>query len=57
MKFDMNNRHQQLIIVGLSGLVEDEGLTAHEAFEVLEDIKRATFFALRDIEKEGSENE
>ncbi|WP_169917347.1 hypothetical protein [Alkalihalobacterium alkalinitrilicum] len=52
VKFDMNNFNQQLIIAGLAGLVEDEGLTMHEAFKVLEEIKKNTFSALMEMSKE-----
>jgi glucan phosphorylase len=51
--FNLNSLHQQLIIAGLAGLVEDEGLSPHEAFEVLEEIKRNTFHALAEIGREA----
>jgi hypothetical protein len=52
MKLDLNNINQQLIIAGLTGLVADDGLTPHEAFELLDEIKRSTFPALMKIKKE-----
>lgn len=51
-RLDMNNRNHQLIVASLANMVENEGLTAHEAFEVLEDIKRQTWHALADIQRE-----
>jgi len=55
-KFNVNSLNQQFIITGLVGLVEDEGLTPHEAFQVLEDIKRNTFHALNEIRQEAKKN-
>lgn len=54
MKFDMNSLGQQLIISGLARLVEEEGLTPHEAFQVLEEIKRNTWHALSEIKQEAN---
>lgn len=42
----------QLIIAGLSMLVEDEGKSTREAFQILETTKRMTFSALMQIEGE-----
>lgn len=53
MKLDLNNVNQKLIIAGLTGLVEDEGLTPHESFQLLDEIKRNTFHALMKIKREG----
>ncbi|EJW14826.1 hypothetical protein M5X02_23940 [Paenibacillus alvei] len=47
-QLDMNNVNHQLIMAALTGMV-DEGLSPHEVFEVLEDIKRKTFHALLEI--------
>lgn len=44
------------VITGLMHMIEDEGLTTRQAFEILEDIKNQTFHALRDVEKEVREN-
>jgi hypothetical protein len=52
-KFNMNSFGQQLIITGLARLVEEEGLTPHEAFQVLEEIKRNTWHALTEIKQEA----
>jgi hypothetical protein len=55
MKLDLNNINQKLIIAGLTGLVADDDLTPHEAFELLDEIKRSTFHALMKIKKENEE--
>lgn len=39
-KMDPKRLHDQLIITGLVGLIEDEGMMFHEAMEVLDDINR-----------------
>lgn len=44
----------QLITTGLLELVEKEGYSPHEAFSLLEDVKRNTFHALSEIAREGS---
>lgn len=49
---NLDNQNQQLIIAGLTGMVDDEGLTLHEALEVLEDIKRNIAPALMQIASE-----
>ena len=55
-KFDVDNIHQQFIISGLVGLVEDQGLTPHEAFQVLEEIKRNVWSALAEIRSEAKKD-
>lgn len=40
----------KFIITGLIELIEKDGMTTREALEFLEDIKRNTFHALKDIE-------
>ncbi|WP_172369595.1 hypothetical protein [Sporosarcina jiandibaonis] len=42
----------QLIVTGLARLVEEEGHSPHEAFEVLEEVKRNIFHALSEIKEE-----
>lgn len=42
----------QMVIAGLVGMIDDDGLTVHEVFEVLEDIKREVFPALAEISRE-----
>ena len=51
-RLDLNKRSHQLVVVGLTAMVEDDGLTMHEAFDVLEDIKRQVFPALMEISRE-----
>lgn len=46
---DLENKNVALIITGLLGMVEEERLTPHEAFGVVEKIKRECYFALLDI--------
>lgn len=53
VKFNPNSFGQGLIITGLAELVENEGYTPHEAFEVLRDIQRHTWSALCEIKKES----
>lgn len=48
-KLDLSNFNQQLIITGMAGLIEDDGLTFHEMIQVLEDIKKQTFPAMMQI--------
>lgn len=43
----------QLIITGLTTLVEDEGYTPRDAFNLLEATKQNTFHALSEIRKEA----
>jgi hypothetical protein len=52
VEFNQNSFGQQLIITGLARLVEEEGLTPHESFEVLRLIQKNTFHALADLHKE-----
>lgn len=52
-ELNLNSFGQQLIITGLTRLVEEEGYTPHEAFQLLETIKRNTYHALLDIKKES----
>ena len=55
MKFDKDNQFQRLVIAALFGMVEAEGLSPHEAFEVLDEIKNNTFHALSEIGKESKQ--
>lgn len=43
----------KMVISGLATMVEDEGYSPHEAFRMLEDVKRNTFHALLEIKREG----
>lgn len=42
----------QLIVTGLTELVENEGYSPREAFKLLESTKQNTFHALTEIRKE-----
>ena len=44
----------QLIVAGLTALVEDEGFSPHEAFRLLDATKQNTFHALTEIGKEAN---
>lgn len=48
-KLDLNNLNVGFVITGLVGMVEDDGLTPHEAFELLDVIKNQTWHALTEI--------
>jgi hypothetical protein len=56
VEFNENSFGQQLIITGLARLVEEEGLTPHESFEVLRLIQNNTFHVLADLHKEYKNN-
>lgn len=51
LQMDQTKMSNMLVITGLLKMVEDDGLTPHEAFEVLEDIKRQTWHALSQIHR------
>ncbi|PGS62867.1 hypothetical protein COC69_31915 [Bacillus cereus] len=51
VEFNQDSFGQQLIITGLARLVEEEGLTPHESFEVLRLIQNNTFYTLADLHK------
>lgn len=56
-KLDLeNNIHQQLIVAGMAGMIDDEGLTFHEMMAVVEEIKRQCFPALMEMSREGKGN-
>ena len=46
-KLDMKNINVGFVNTGLLGKVEDEGMTPREAFELLDEIKRQTYSALK----------
>jgi hypothetical protein len=52
MNCDLTKMSQQLIVAGLVRMIKDDGLTFHQAMDVLEDIKRQTFPALMEISRE-----
>ncbi|WP_214630022.1 hypothetical protein [Paenibacillus agaridevorans] len=51
-RMDLKKLSHQMVVSGLVGMIEDDGMTLHEAFEVLEDIKSQTFPALAEIARE-----
>jgi hypothetical protein len=51
MKLDLKNFNHQLIITGMTNLV-DKGTHPREVLDLLDDIKNQTFFALMDIYRE-----
>jgi len=56
VKFNQNDPNQQLIIVALANMI-DEGFSARETFEVLEEIKSNVWSALKELEMELNPNE
>lgn len=51
-KLDLKNTNHQILISALVGLIDD-GYTAREVLELMEDCKNQLFFALREIEIEN----
>lgn len=51
-RMEITKLSHQMVVSGLVGMVEDDGMTMHEAFEVLEDIKSQVFPALMEISRE-----
>ncbi|WP_240421630.1 hypothetical protein [Paenibacillus periandrae] len=49
---DLNNLNHQLVVAALDGMVENDGLTPHAAFDVLGDIKRNNWHSLVEIKRE-----
>lgn len=50
-RMDMKKRSHQIIVAAMADMV-DEGLTVHEVFDVLEDIKNQTFPALAELSRQ-----
>lgn len=46
----------QMIVAGMARLVEDEGYTPHQVFELMTAAKQNTFHALSDIHREVKKN-
>jgi hypothetical protein len=55
-RLDMNNLFNTHIVGCLANMVAEDGLTSHEVFEVLDDIKQKTFYSLSELKK-GDANE
>ena len=53
-KLDLDNSNVRLVIMSLVGMIKHDGLTVNEAFEVLDEIKNATWHALTEIKKINS---
>ncbi|MCM3487865.1 hypothetical protein M3689_00940 [Alkalihalophilus marmarensis] len=51
----LSNPYHAHIIGCLANMVEEDGLTPHEAFEVLDDIKQNTFHSLSELKKGASD--
>ncbi|WP_339245236.1 hypothetical protein [Paenibacillus sp. FSL F4-0243] len=51
-KLDLNNLDHQLIVAAMANMAE-KGMTPHQIFELIEDIKRNTFHSLAEISREG----
>jgi hypothetical protein len=49
---DLNNLDHQLIVAAMANMAE-KGMTPHQIFELIEDIKRNTFHSLAEIYREG----
>lgn len=51
-KFNPNRFADQLIVTGMTRMVEEEGLTFHEMLEALDDIKRQCAPAMMEIARD-----
>lgn len=51
-KFDENNIGHQILVGTIAALVDDFGYTPRELFELIEDVKKQTFFTLLEMSKE-----
>ncbi|MEK5469311.1 hypothetical protein MKY64_30365 [Paenibacillus sp. FSL R7-0210] len=49
---DLNNLDHQLIVAAMANMAE-KGMTPHQIFELLEDIKRQTFHSLAEIRRDA----
>jgi len=56
VKFNQSDMNQQLIIAALANMI-DEGFSARETFEVLEEIKKNVWSGLKELEMELNPNE
>jgi hypothetical protein len=50
-RLDMNNLFHAHIVGCLANMVVEDGLTPHEAFEVLDDIMQKTFHTLSELKR------
>lgn len=51
-QFDIKKFSHQLVMTGMAEMVEKDGLTPHEVFEVLDDAKSQLWSALCQIQDE-----
>lgn len=51
-KMDLNKLSNQLVMTGFVAMVEDDGLSLHEAMEVMHDIQKQTAPAIMQIMSE-----
>lgn len=51
-RFDSNNIGHQILVGTLAALVDDFGYTPRELFELIEDVKKQTYFTLLEMSKE-----
>ena len=56
VKFNQSDPNQQLIIAALANMI-DEGFSARETFQVLEDIKKNVWPGLKELEMELNPSE
>lgn len=51
-RLDLKNLDHQLIVAAMANMAE-KGMTPHQIFELLEDIKRQTFHSLAEIRRDA----
>lgn len=51
-RLDLNNLDHQLIVAAMANMAK-KGMTPHQIFELLEDIKNNTFHSLAEIYREA----
>ena len=56
VKFNQSDMNQQLIIAALANMI-DEGFSARETFQVLEEIKKNVWSGLKELEMELNPSE
>ena len=56
VKFNQSDPNQQLIIAALANMI-DEGFSARETIQVLEEIKKNVWSTLKELEMELNPNE
>ncbi|NRS20632.1 hypothetical protein HP398_29875 [Brevibacillus sp. HB1.4B] len=51
-KFDKGNLAHQILVGTMAVLVDDFGYTPREMFELIEDVKKQTYFTFQEMSKE-----